>query len=153
MKRAFTLVELLVVVAMIMIIMGALTASVQKARTRALIAKASQEVHELTNAILAYEQYAQNRSLQNKMTGGSWQECSEGTMGMVLGRETGDNGEKIPVLFNASLRGGRMLDPWGQPYQYMIDKTGSLGNTIRSPETAAVLPNYYRLTDGERGMQ
>ena len=85
MKRAFTLVELLVVLAMIMIISGALTASVQKARTRAMVAKAMQETREMTNAILAYEQYAKDRSLQSKVTGSSWQSCSEGAMKMILG--------------------------------------------------------------------
>lgn len=153
MKRAFTLVELLVVLAMIMIISGALTASVQKARTRAMVAKAMQETREMTNAILAYEQYAKDRSLQSKVTGSSWQSCSEGAMKMILGGEAGESGEKIPVLFNATVRAGELRDPWGTPYQYMIDKTGTLGSTIRSPQTAAVLPNYYRLTDMERGMQ
>lgn len=153
MKKAFTLIELLVVLSMIMIIAGALTASVQKARTRAKIAKATQETREMTNAILAYEQYAQGRSLQNRATGSSWQPCSESSMKMILGGEKGDNGEPIPVLYNAAVTAGELRDPWGTVYQYMIDKTGSLGGSIRAPNTAAVLPNYYRLTDRERGMQ
>ena len=153
MKRAFTLIELLVVIAMILIISGALTMSVQKARTRAMVTKASQEVREMTNAILAYEQYAKNRSLSGKETNGNWQDCSEGAMGMILGRETGESGEQIPVLFNATVRGGQLLDPWGVAYQYMIDSTGSLGDSIRATQTAAALPNYNRLTDAERGMQ
>ena len=56
MRKGFTLIELLVVVAMIMILIGTLVVSVEQARTRARIAKATQEAKELTNAILAYEQ-------------------------------------------------------------------------------------------------
>ena len=74
-------------------------------------------------------------------------------MKMILGGEKGDNGEPIPVLYNAAVTAGELRDPWGTVYQYMIDKTGSLGGSIRAPNTAAVLPNYYRLTDAERGMQ
>ena len=153
MKRAFTLIELIVVVAMIMVIAAAMTVSVAKARTRAKISLATQEVREMTNAILAFEQYAKDRSLATKVTGGSWRDCSEGSMGMILGRETGANGEQVPVLFDAQVRGGSLRDPWGTPYQYMIDKTGDLSESIQSPQAAATLPNYYRLTDRERGAE
>ena len=153
MKRAFTLIELIVVVAMILIIAAAMTSSVAKARTRAKVAQAQQETREMTNAILAFEQYAQDRSLASKVTGGSWRDCAEGSMGMILGGETGASGEPVPVLYNAQVRGGSLVDPWGKPYQYMIDKTGDLSENIRSPQTAATLPNYYRLTDQERGAE
>ena len=126
MRKGFTLIELLVVVAMIMILIGTLVVSVEQARTRARIAKATQEAKELTNAILAYEQYAPNRSLQSVATGGGWVECNEGSLKMVLGGMSGDSGERIPVLFNASLTGGRMLDPWGRPYELLIEKTAPL---------------------------
>ena len=153
MKRAFTLIELLVVISMILIIAAALTASVSKARTRAKVAQAQQEVREMTNAILAFEQYAKDRSLASYVTGGSWRDCAEGAMGMILGHETGASGEQVPVLYNAQVRGGALLDPWGKPYQYMVDKTGDLSENIQAPQATATLPNYYRLTDSERGAE
>ena len=64
--RGFTLIELLVVLAMIMILAGAMTASVNAARRRARISKAQQEMKELTNAILAFEQYAPGRTLEGQ---------------------------------------------------------------------------------------
>ena len=158
MRKGFTLIELLVVVAMIMILIGTLVVSVEQARTRARIAKATQEAKELTNAILAYEQYAPNRSLQSVATGGGWVECNEGSLKMVLGGMSGDSGERIPVLFNASLTGGRMLDPWGRPYELLIEKTASLsgGGDDEKRNTrfvmAPYLPNFFRLTDAERGL-
>lgn len=158
MRKGFTLIELLVVVAMIMILIGTLVVSVEQARTRARIAKATQEAKELTNAILAYEQYAPNRSLQSVATGGGWVECNEGSLKMVLGGMSGDSGERIPVLFNASLTGGRMLDPWGRPYELLIEKTSSLSGGGDDEERntrfvmAPYLPNFFRLTDAERGL-
>ena len=148
----------MVVVAMIMILISVLSVSVAQARQRARIAKATQETKELTNAILAYEQYAPNRSLESVATGGGWTECNEGSLKMVLGGATGDNGERIPVLFNAALTGGRMLDPWGHPYELMIDKTATLSGGGDEEErstrfvTAPYLPNFFRLTDAERGL-
>lgn len=151
MKKGFTLVEIMVVIGMISILMGAMTVSVQRARTRAYIARATQETREMTNAILAYEQYADDHSLDAKVTGDSWKECSESAMAMILGGETGASGEPIPVLFNASVRNGMVMDPWGRAYQYMIEANPDLGNTISPTKTAAVLPNYNRLSDKERG--
>ena len=71
-------------------------------------------------------------------------------MKMILGGETGANGEKIPVLFNATVKNGELRDPWGTPSQSMIDKTAELTDSTSSFETALALPNYYRLTDRER---
>ena len=72
-------------------------------------------------------------------------------MKMILGGETGDNGETVPVLFNANVRGGKLVDPWGRPYQYMIQKTeGWEGDDVPDLKTSPALPNYFRLTDKER---
>ena len=64
MKRGFTLIELLVVIAMLAILIGAIGTSVNQARRRAQIAKATQDVKEMTNAILAFENIAVGRSLE-----------------------------------------------------------------------------------------
>ena len=150
MKKAFTLIELLTVMGMIAILLAAMGVSISKARTRARIAKATQEAKEMTNAILAYEQYAPDRTLQSKVTGG-WVDCNEGSMSMLLGGETGENGERIPVLYNAALSKGTMYDPWGIPYQLMIEKTGDFASDNSTQfMTAPALPNFFRLTDEER---
>lgn len=159
MKRAFTLVELLVVIAMIMILIGSFAVSVNKARTRAKISKATQETKELTNAILGYEQYAPGRTLSGVATGGKWKACGEGEMGFVLGVGQTASGDPLPVLFNGSLVGGKMIDPWGTPYQFLIEQTGTQqgggGEEARGTEfcTAPHMPNFFRLTDEERGIE
>ena len=150
MRRGFTLIELLVVIGMIAVLMGAMGASTVKARTRAKIARATQEVKEMTNAILAFENYAPGHTLANHANG-SWAPCTEGSMAMILGRETGENGEQVPVLYNASIRGGQLLDPWGHPYEYMIEKTEPFAaSAVPNLLTAPALPNYFRLSDKER---
>jgi len=155
MKRAFTLVELFVVMAMIAILTGAFVTSVASARRRALIARATQETKEMTNAILAYEQYAENRSLEGEKKD-SWTPCAESSMAMILGKKKGASDEDIPVLYNGHVRGGMLLDPWGHPYEYRIVNTAELdgggGQAAKSVDfkTAAALPNFFRLADGER---
>ena len=156
-RRAFTLIELMVVLAMIMILVGAMTASINAARRRAKIAKAMQEMKELTNAILAFEQYAPGRTLDGYATGG-WKVCDEQSLAMVLGGVTGESGGSVPVLYAASLTEGRMLDPWRKPYEFIIEKTATLGSgdgtagSDTSYKTAPQLPNFFRLSQGERAI-
>jgi len=159
MKRAFTLVELLVVIAMIAVLGGAMTAAVSKARTSAKISKATQEAKEMTNAILAGEQYASGRSLDDYKCD-TWADCKDSAkaMRLILGGETGENGETIPVLFNATVTKNNILDPWGKPYQYMIQRTSSLSSSDAAGadidfSTAPALPNFFRLTDKERSCE
>ena len=150
MKRGFTLIELLVVIAMIAILMGAVGSSMNQARKRAMITKATQDAKEMTNAILAFENYARNRSLESYASG-SWRDTTESSMSMILGGETSESGEQVPVLYNAQIRNGQILDPWGTPYQYMIKKAGNITPPSGSGfQTAPSLPNFYRLTDEER---
>ena len=77
-------------------------------------------------------------------------------MKMILGGEKGASGETIPVLYNAAIVGGSLRDPWGRPYQFMIQKSASLssgdGTGMGSVnfKTSPALPNFFRLTDKER---
>ena len=51
-----------------------------------------------------------------------------------------------------------MLDPWGRPYELLIEKTASLSGGGDDEERntrfvmAPYLPNFFRLTDAERGL-
>lgn len=148
MCRGFTLVELLVVIAMLMLLMGSVTSAIMTAQRRAKISKATVEVKEMTNAILAYENYSSDGLSKHKIQ--NWQEATESTLAFILGKETGENGEMIPVLYNASIRNKKILDPWGRPYRVQIrqgnvkiQNKGSNGS-LSSTQTAVAFPNFYR---------
>ncbi len=151
-KRGFTLVELITVIAMLLLLMGAVTSSVSGARRRAKIQQAISEAQELTNAILAYENFSnpgEASPLEGKATGQGWKEATEGELAFVLGKESMPNGRdgNVPVLFNGAVRGGKLRDPWGNPYMFRImssavDQDDNSGNV---PESAFALPNINRI--------
>lgn len=151
-KRGFTLIELIVVIAMVMIILGSMTAAVTSANERVREQKARAEVKIIAQAILAYENETRNGEdyglpVLNKA------DCDSSNIGFLLGRETSQTG-KIPVLLMASLSsGGKMLDPWGHPYKVTIKKNSStprFKTMTGGLQTGFYLPNFYRLTEAER---
>ena len=149
-KRGFTLVELMVVVAMIAIIAGAFSTAVAGAQERAKIQKALSEVKVVSQAMLAYENYHE-LPLKEKE---SILDASS-SLGFLLGQGgTAESGGKIPVLLQAALSsGGALLDPWGTPYRISI-RPGNLsyvpGVATGSLTSGFFLPNAYRLGEGER---
>ena len=119
-KSGFTLVELLVVIAMLMLLAGAVTSSVAKAQQRAKIAQATAEAQEMTNAIRSFEHFWGEKDLQSKMPKLNDTPADESSMSFILGGGPGPDGDKLPVLYNASIKGGQILDPWGHPYRVTI---------------------------------
>lgn len=148
-SRGFTLIELLVVVAMIAILIGAMTTSVAAARERAKIQRATSEVKIISQAILAYENYARGGDF--KLEEKNDVDADSSSLGFLLGAAAVDSGAKMPVLLMAQLRnGGKMLDPWGMPYRVRI-KEGTIPSASQVQlRTGYFLPNYYRVSEGER---
>ena len=149
MKKGFTLIELLVVIAMIAMLTGAASSAVMKARRRAQIARAEAEAQEMTNAILAYENYDDDHSLKKYLTSKAWKDATEDALQFILGGVQNKQG-KVPVLYNAAIRGGSVLDPWGKPYQYMIADAGNAAESSADQvgsglSTYMYLPNMWRL--------
>ena len=153
-KRGFTLVELLVAVAMIMIIIASLTTAVSNAQERARIQKALAEVKVISQAILAYENYDQGDG-RHELPTLNKQDADKGSIGFILGAGgNAESGGKIPSMLMASLTsGGKMMDPWGVPYKVTIKESSF---TIKSASATGelragyFLPNWYRLGKGER---
>lgn len=144
--RGFTLIELLVVVAMIMILAAAMTSAVASAQRRARIQQAVAETQEMTNAILAYENYSKDNELPEKDD----EEASLSSVGFILGDGKNEySGKQVPILYNAATTrdsDGRILDPWGQPYRVTI-RSGSAtptGARAQGPKSYVMFPNFNR---------
>lgn len=149
-RNGFTMVELLVVIAMLMILAGSITSSVGSASRRAKIQQATTELQEMTKAILAYENYGrvnQDSPLSSHLM--EEKEATESNMGFILGQETLKNGQSgnIPVLFNAEIKNGAIRDPWGNPYRVTIRqaKIDPKEASSDKPESYVMFPNFNRL--------
>lgn len=136
----FTLVELLVVIAMLMLLAGAVTSSVASAQQRAKVAKATAEAQEMTNAILAYEHAGGAMQQLNKVP------ATEANLAFLLGDGKVD-GQGLGVLFNASIKSGQVLDPWGRPYYITIKVGRAVRPEIDSSDNLksyVAFPNFNR---------
>lgn len=149
-RNGFTMVELLVVIAMLMILAGSITSSVGSASRRAKVQQATTELQEMTKAILAYENYGrvnQDSPLSSHLM--EEKEATESNMGFILGQETLKNGQSgnIPVLFNAEIKNGAIRDPWGNPYRVTIRqaKIDPKEASSDKPESYVMFPNFNRL--------
>lgn len=151
--KGFTLVELMVVVGMIALLMGAMVTAATASSKRARIQRATNDVKVITQAILGYENFA--RGGNYKLPAMERQDADSSSIGFLLGHgESTDTGGQIPALLVAALQGGgKMLDPWGTPYKVTIREGGTsvkISTAAGNMSTSYCLPNFYRLGDGER---
>jgi len=147
-RRAFTLIELLVVVGMIALIAGSVTSAMASAAQRTRVQKATAEVKTLTQALLAYE----NLDSKHELPTLTRAKADRTTLKFLLG-DGGSTagGQNIPSLVQAALTSqGVMRDPWGQPYLVTIRKGAVQTPAMDSVQTGYFLPNFYRLSEGER---
>ena len=137
---------------MIAILMGAMTSAVQSARQRARIQKATSDVKVISQAILAYENYARGQKYELEPM--DKKDANRSSLGFLLGMENADSGGKIPVLVMAALRAGSDIrDPWGTTYKVTIKKGDAnvkIESASGSLSTGYFLPNFYRLSAKER---
>lgn len=152
-KRGFTLIELITVIGMLVVMVGSIASAVSSARRRANIQKATTEAQEMTNAILAYENYGkigEDSPLKKEADHfGTWQDATESDLAFILGKVPMPNGQgNVPVLFNAAIHNGKILDPWGHPYKVRIIKgtVASENNSGDNNASAAfAIPNINRI--------
>lgn len=154
-KRGFTLIELMVVIGMIAIVTGSMTTAISNARHRARVQKATADVKVISQAILAYENYATDNELPTK----NRVKVNRDELSFLFGTGTGTGakgGQKhdLPVLLQGVLSGGGdLLDPWGHPYLLTIRPGGANMKTktaTGSLNTGYYLPNFYRISERER---
>lgn len=136
-RQGFTLIELLVVIAIIGTLVSIFVFSSASARETAMIAKATSESREITNAIRLY--VTTNQDLTD--------EDDDGDPLNDLGLSDGDNdisttttriltdpsaNDSKKRYFNNSkdgIRNKRLVDPWGQPYKVHVKEIRRTANT------------------------
>ena len=156
MRRGFTLVELLVVMGMIAILTGAAASSVSRARRRSQIARAESECRQITNAILAYENWSEDHTLKKPSdTFKNWQLNDKSKLGFILGTEPNANGPNglVPVLYNGAVVNNAIRDPWGKPYKIKVKDVGTVKvsvNSVNNLKTFMAMPNRNRIAGGEK---
>jgi prepilin-type N-terminal cleavage/methylation domain-containing protein len=138
-RRAFTLIEMLVVIGMLGILMGVTFGGVGRARSRARVAKAHTEVRELVNAILACEAAEGELDLAASPTDAMSGEA-------VIQKLLGNLNSGKPVYLNAPIPAGAFRDPWGTPYRYRIvgKAVSSAAGTSERVSATVTFPNRGR---------
>lgn len=150
-KRGFTLMELMVVVAMIGIIMSAIVSSTAAAQERTRREKALSEVKTITQAILAYENVAKSGELPTMEN----RDADDNSLGFITGKggESRYGGKVGSMLAAIYRKGGKMTDPWGTPYKITIRASGAsvrIESASGAMQTGYCFPNFYRLSEEER---
>lgn len=150
-KRGFTLMELMVVVAMIGIIMSAIVSSTAAAQERTRREKALSEVKTITQAILAYENVAKSGELPTMEN----RDADDNSLGFITGKggESRYGGKVGSMLAAIYRKGGKLTDPWGTPYKITIRASGAsvrIESASGAMQTGYYFPNFYRLSEEER---
>ena len=142
------MIELLVVIGMIALIVGAMSTAVLSAHERARFQKATSDVKVISQAILSYLDFSPNAKLEELDDA----EADSKSLKFLMGDGETRSNQELPTLLMASLRGqGKILDPWGHPYRVSIKKgTGNVKLTGTDRKAGVYLPNFNRLSEVER---
>ncbi len=130
--KGFTLVELLVVIAILGILVGLVTAGAQAARRRGAMTKAKTTIAAIDTAISMY-------------SGDMGQYPAAGNEALVsaLQDDPNDLDWQGPYMEfkQDELKGGQLIDPWGNPYLYVSVNGGSPTHRARSYDLYSLGPN------------
>ena len=131
--RGFTLVELLVVIAILAILMSLVTAGAQAARRRGAMTKGKSTIASLETAISMY-------------VGDMGKYPSSGNVPLVKAlqddpQDTNWAGPYMEFKADELDSEGRLLDPWGSPYEYVSVADGSPKHRSRSYDLWSSGPN------------
>lgn len=130
-QGGFTLIELLVVVAIVLVLMGMLIVTIPKVRQRQQITHARHDINQLEVAFSGFfTEYKRwpvgltgydTVNAENTATG---IQVEPGVVRMLRGENINSmNPRQIPFYEarTQDVEGGALVDPWGNPYKYMMD--------------------------------
>ena len=141
-RAGFSLLEMLLVVAVIGILMGLLGAAAYSAQQRAYTTLAQAEAQQIATA---FKSYWVAKSAWPAGFGSGWTKLTKGKLAVLMG---GDADGTVyldvpPDRFEGDDESAPFLDPWGHPYEVSIE---SISETIVSDtlEGAVTFPNFMR---------
>jgi prepilin-type N-terminal cleavage/methylation domain-containing protein len=142
-RNAFTLIELMAVVAIIGVVMALVLPALMRAPEAARLERARTEVANLDMVLQAYQ--TEYRTWPLGQSGG---EFNTSLLQVLIGRSTNaartHNPSRRVFLEIGALSTnavGTLVDPWGQPYQYEVDddydnEITAGGDTVQGRRTA-----------------
>ena len=146
--RGFTLIEILVVIAIIGILMALVGSAAYSAHQRAYVTRANAEVQQVAAAFKSYW-IAKNRWPSGLTVGEGFVPLTRKLLGPLMG---GDKDGTVyldvpPDNFDGDpdnpSDNDRFLDPWGNPYEVRIDNLEEM-TVSDTLEGAVSFPNFMR---------
>ncbi len=136
-RSAFTMLELMLAIAVIGILMSMLGAAAYSARQRAYVTLATAEAQEIAAAFKSY--YLANHEWPDSWKSGSSAQLSKDNLGPLIGKE----GTVYLDISDFRFEDDLFLDPWGHPYEVSTVKVDepTVSDVI---EGAVSFPNHLR---------
>lgn len=140
-REAFTLLELMLVIAVISILMSMLGAAAYSARQRAYTTTAAAEAQQIAAAFKSY--YLAHHAWPGYWAGGkSYAALTQQNLDPLIGGKSGDGVVYLDIS-DFRFEDGVFVDPWGKPYEVGTDKIDVpvVSDVI---EGAVSFPNHLR---------
>ncbi len=141
--RGFTLIEMLVVVAIIGILMALVGSAAYSAHQRAYVTRANAEAQQIATAFKSY--WIAKNKWPTGFSGGGYTALTRKNLKPLMG---GDSDGTVyldvpPDNFDGDGEDAPFLDPWGNPYAVHVDKVEDT-TTSDTLEGVVSFPNYMR---------
>ena len=151
-RAGFTMVELLVVMAILGMLVGTFAVSTTSARENAKIVKATAESRSLTNAIrlfcMTMTDTAVSEDGGNPMSDLGLSDGlrdADSNLTNMLTKPSEKNGNTVYFEANDnSIRGNRLCDPWGNPYKIRVRRVNIAVEQERDYEIIVPIPGRHR---------
>lgn len=141
--RGFTLIEMLLVIAIIGILIALVGSAAYSAHQRAYVTRANAEAQQVAAAFKSY--WIAKNKWPSGFEGGAFKPLTRGNLKPLMGGDA-DGTVYIdipPDNFEGDGDDAPFLDPWGKPYQVRIDAV--LDTTVSDTlEGVVSFPNYMR---------